>query len=151
MLTTIAALILLAPPPPNFSVTRDTVKIGQAVWYDSDGQRHVTEKPYLQVRLTVTNQSDHPIRWPGFHRARVTYGTRLVGGAVLPVNFGPGTRWENSLVTDQVLNPGQRTTILVVFDLPRFRGGPASLEVQWKGETPGWNMTVKSGFKLPEG
>ena len=69
---------------------------------------------------------------------------------MLPVSFGPGSRWENSLVTDQVLNAGQKTTILVVFDLPRIRG-PASLELQWKGDSPGWNMTLKSGFKLPEG
>jgi len=154
MLTLTIAAVLLVDPPRGFTVVRDTVKIGNAVWYDDEGQKHVTEQPCLQIRLTVTNNADHPIRWPGFHRARVTYSLRepkrIVGGAVLPVKLEPGCRWENSLVTDQVLNPGQKTTILVVFDLPRT-GGNASLEVQWKGESPGWNMTVKSGFKLPAG
>jgi hypothetical protein len=28
------------------------VKIEPVVWYDADGQKHVTEKPYLQIRLT---------------------------------------------------------------------------------------------------
>jgi hypothetical protein len=150
---TIAAALLLVTPPPNFTVVmaRDTVKIDKVVWYDAQGERHLTEKPYLQIRLTVRNDADHPVRWPGFHRARVTYGTRYVGGAVLTVSFGPGSRWENSLVTDQVVNPRQRTTILLVFDVPRILGAPASLEVQWKGESAGWNMTVKTGFRLPAG
>ena len=148
MLTILATLFLMSPPP-GFTVARDTVEIGQVIWYDGNGRKHVTEQPYLQIRLTVTNDADHPMRWPGFYRARVTYGTRFVGGAVLPVSFGPGCRWENSLVTDQVVNPEQKTTILVVFDLPRT-GGLTSLELQWKGESPGWNMTVKSGFKLPK-
>jgi hypothetical protein len=150
----VIATLLLASPPAGFTVVRDTVKIAPAVWYDADGQKHVTEQPCLQVRLTVTNEADHPVRWPGFHRARVTYGGRqgntYVGGAVLPAALGPDCRWENSLLTGQVLNPKQKTTILVVFDRPRTPGA-ASLELQWKGETPGWNMTVKSGFQLPKG
>jgi hypothetical protein len=149
MLTIIATLFLMSPPP-GFTVAKDTVKIGQVVWYDSNGERHTTEGPYLQIRLTVTNDADHPMRWPGFHRARLTYGTRFVGGSLLAVSFGPGCRWENSLITDQVLNPGQKTTILVVFDVPRIRDH-AALDLQWKGESPGWNMSLKSGFKLPKG
>jgi hypothetical protein len=75
----------------------------------------------------------------------------LTGGAVLPVKFGPGPncRWENSVVTDQMVNPGQKTTVLVVFDRPGS-GGLANLTLQWKGGAPGWNSTLKSGFRLPE-
>ena len=58
----IAALLLVVTPPPGFTVARDTVKIEKAVWYDGDGQKHVTEQPYLQIRLTVTNDADHPMR-----------------------------------------------------------------------------------------
>jgi hypothetical protein len=153
----IATLLLIAQvkPPANFTVKRDTITIGPVVWYDGEGQRHVTDEPYLQIRYLVTNDADHSIRWPGFHSARVKYRKRtekkIVGGAVLPVKFGPGPNvfWENSLRTDQVVNPGQKTQILVVFDLPRT-GGDASVNVQWRGETPGWNMTVGSGFKLPD-
>jgi hypothetical protein len=159
----IAALFLVAPPadftgdkdpvapPADFTVDRYSEKIDKVVWYDGSGEKHVTDQPYLQIRFTVTNKADHPLRWQGFHSARVVYGTRYVGGAVLPVRFGPGPdcRWENSLVTGSVVNPGQKTTILVVFDLPRTPG-PASVRVQWKGENPGWNMTVSIGFKLKE-
>jgi hypothetical protein len=141
--------VLLVSPPPNFTVARDTVKIEKVVWYDENGQRRVTEEPYLQIRLKVKNEADHPIRWPGFRKARVSYGMAY-RSAVLAVSFGPGSRWENSLVTGQMVKPGQETTILVVFPVPKVRG-PASLEVQWNGESPGWVMTVKSGFKLPEG
>jgi hypothetical protein len=148
----LAAFLLLSPPPKDFADAKHSVTIDKVVWYDEKGQKHVTDQPYLQIRLTVTNQADHPLRWPGFHGARVVYGTRYVGGAVLPVKFGPGPgcRWESSLVTGAVVNPGQVTTILVVFDRPRT-GGNANLELQWKGESPGWNMTVKSGFRLPAG
>jgi hypothetical protein len=52
------------------------------------------------------------------------------------------------VVTDQVLNPGQKTTVLVVFDRPGS-SGLANLTLQWKGGAEGWNSTLKSGFKLP--
>ena len=147
MLTILATLFLMSPPP-GFTVARDTVEIGQVIWYDGNGRKHVTEQPYLQIRLTVTNDADHPmLAWlpPGPGDLRHAF-RRGRGAACL---FRPGCRWENSLVTDQVVNPEQKTTILVVFDLPRT-GGLTSLELQWKGESPGWNMTVKSGFKLPK-
>jgi hypothetical protein len=153
MLITIATLLLL-PPPAGFSVKKDTVKIEPVVLYDSEGQKQVTEQPYLQIRLTVTNEADRPLAWPGFHRARVSYYERtaklLTGGAVLPVKFGPGPncRWEQSVVTDQIVKPGQKTTVLVIFDRPGT-GGQADLTLQWKGGTPGWNSTLKSGFRLP--
>jgi hypothetical protein len=136
-------------PPPGFTVARHSVKIERAVWYDAQGQKRVTEEPHLQIRLRVKNEADHPLRWPGFRRARLTYG-KYHGSALLPVNFGPGTRWENSLVADQVLKAGQESTILLVFAVPRERG-LAGLEVQWNGESPGWVSTVKSGFMLPAG
>jgi hypothetical protein len=153
---TIATWFLIAQvkPPANFTVKRDAVTIERVVWFDAEGQRHVTDEPYLQVRFVVTNASDHAIAWPGFDTARVKYSLRtaksLVGGAVLPVKFGPkpGVRWENSLVTGQVVKPGQTTQVLVVFDRPGS-GGQASLVVKWRGESPGWVMTVSSGFKLP--
>ena len=154
MLITIATLLVMAPPA-GFSVKKDTVKIEPVVFYDGEGQKHVTEQPYLQIRLTVTNDADRPLPWPGFHQARVSYHERteklLTGGAVLPVKFGPGPncRWEQSVVTDQILNPGQKTTVLVVFDRPGS-GGHANLTLQWKGGAPGWNSTLKSGFRLPE-
>ena len=154
MLITIATLFLMAPPA-GFSVKKDTVKIEPVVFYDSEGQKHVTEQPYLQIRLTVTNDADRPLPWPGFHRARVSYSERteklITGGAVMPVKFGPGPncRWEKSVVTDQIVNPGQKTTVLVVFDRPGS-GGLANLTLQWKGGgAPGWNSTLKSGFRLP--
>jgi hypothetical protein len=151
---TLATLFCLAAPSANFKLTRDSVTIDKAVWYDADGQRHVTDAPCLQIRMTVTNQSDHPIRWPGFSQARVKYSERtgnlLVGGTVLLAKLGPGCRWDNSLVTDQVVAAGQRTTILVVFDLPRSRGH-AGLTLQWPGETKGVWITVKQGFQLPVG
>jgi hypothetical protein len=154
---TIATWLLIAQVkvPANFTVKKETVTIDRVVWYDGEGQKHVTDEPYLQVRFSVTNASDHPIKWPGFHTAQVKYSLRtpksLVGGAVLPVKFGPGpeVRWENSLMTGQVVNPGQKTQILVVFDRPRT-GGDAVLVVKWSGESPGWNMTVGGRFKLPE-
>ena len=111
MLITIATL-LLAAPPAGFSVKKDTVKIEPVVFYDGEGQKHVTEQPYLQVRLTVTNEADRPLPWPGFHQARVSYSERteklITGGAVLPVKFGPGPncRWETSVVTDQSRESG---------------------------------------------
>ena len=153
MLVTIVSLLLMAPPA-GFSVKKDTVKIEPVVYYDGEGQKHVTEQPYLQVRLTVTNDADRPLAWPGFHQARVRYSERtaklITGGAVLPVKFGPGPncRWESSVMTDQVVNPGQKTTVLVVFDRPGS-GGHANLTLQWKGGAPGWNSTLKSGFRLP--
>src|SRR5580704_15032003 len=137
MLVTIATLLVMAPPA-GFSVKKDTVKIEPVVFYDGEGQRHVTEQRYLQIRLTLTNDADRPLPWPGFHQARVSYYERteklLTGGAVLPVKFGPGPncRWEQSVVTDQILNPGQKTTVLVVFDRPGS-GGHANLTLQWKG------------------
>jgi hypothetical protein len=148
------ATLLLTAPPAGFSVKKDTVKIEPVVFYDSAGQKHVTEQPYLQIRLTVTNDADRPLPWAGFHKARVSYSERtekrLTGGAVLPVKFGPGPncRWEQSVVTDQIVNPGQKTTVLVVFDRPGS-GGHANLTLQWKGGAPGWNSTLKSGFRLP--
>ena len=154
MLVTIVSLFLMAPPA-GFSVKKDTVKIEPVVFYDGEGQKQVTEQPYLQIRLTVTNDADRPLPWPGFHQARVSYRERteklLTGGAVLPVKFGPGPncRWENSVVTDQIVNPGQKTTVLVVFDRPGS-GGLANLTLQWKGAAPGWNSTLKSGFQLPQ-
>jgi hypothetical protein len=154
MLVTIVSLLLMAPPA-GFSVKKDTVKIEPVVFYDDEGQKQVTEQPYLQIRLTVTNDADRPLPWPGFHQARVSYRERteelITGGAVLPVKFGPGPncRWENSVVTDQIVNPGQKTTVLVVFDRPGS-GGLASLTLQWKGGAPGWNSTLKSGFRLPQ-
>ena len=154
MLATIATLLLMAPPA-GFSVKKDTVKIEPVVFYDGKGQKHVTEQPYLQVRLTVTNDADRPLPWPGFHQARVSYQERtekrITGGAVLPVKFGPGTdcRWEKSVVTYQIVKPGQKTTVLVVFDRPGS-GGLANLTLQWKGGAPGWNSTLKSGFRLPQ-
>ena len=131
MLITIATMLVMAPPA-GFSVKKDTVKIEPVVFYDGEGQKKVTEQPYLQVRLTVTNEADGPLAWPGFHQARVSYRERteklITGGAVLPVKFGPGPncRWEQSVVTDQILNPGQKTTVLVVFDRPGS-GGLANL------------------------
>jgi hypothetical protein len=153
MLITLVTLFLMAPPA-GFSVKKDTVKIEPVVFYDGKGQKHVTEQPYLQIRLTVTNEADRPLPWPGFHTARVSYSerteNRLTGGAVLPVKFGPGPncRWDKSVVTDQIVNPGQKTTVLVVFDRPGS-GGHANLTLQWKGGAPGWNSTLKSGFRLP--
>jgi hypothetical protein len=147
---TVTALLLLGAPPPGFTVARDTVKIDKVVWYDAKGEKRVTEEPYLLIRLKVTNEADHPMRWPGFSKARVTYGTRFVGGAVLPVSFGPGSRLDNSLVADQELKAGQASTILLVFPVPRLRG-PASLQLKWNGESPGWVTTVNRGFSIPAG
>jgi len=45
---TLATLLLVLTPPPGFAVARDTVKIDKVVWYDGDGEKHVTEQPYLQ-------------------------------------------------------------------------------------------------------
>ena len=153
MLITLVTLFLMAPPA-GFSVKKDTVKIEPVVFYDGEGQKHVAEQPYLQIRLTVTNDADRPLPWPGFHTARVSYSerteNRLTGGAVLPVKFGPGPncRWEQSVVTGQIVQCGQQTTVLVVFDRPGS-GGHANLTLQWKGGAPGWNSTLKSGFRLP--
>ena len=48
MLITIATLLLMAPPA-GFSVKKDTVKIEPVIYYDGEGQKHVTEQPYLQT------------------------------------------------------------------------------------------------------
>jgi hypothetical protein len=151
MFILVALLLLDQPDPPKgFTIKRESVKIEKVFWYDVDGKKWVTNDAFLQIRMTLTNIADHPIRWPGFSQARLVYGTRYVGGAKVAISAPQkGARWENSLATGQELKPGEQQSILLVFPDPKMRG-KVSLTVQWKGETPGWVYTVGEGFLLPE-
>jgi hypothetical protein len=148
-MVSIAALFVLAIPPPGFTVIRDDVTIGRVVWYDADGQKQVTAEKYVQIKFKIVNEADHPLRWPGFSRAKLIWGTRFVGGDLLPVSFGPGSYFKNSLPDGYMVKPAREYSLLLVFAIPKQRA-PVSLLLQWHGLAPGSRITVKKTFRLPE-
>ena len=147
---TFMALVLADEPKGGFSVTRESVKIDKVIWINDKGQRMQTNLPFLQIKMVLKNESNQPLRWPGLSKGRLSYGTRYVGGAFMMEHpFEKGGRWEGSVEAGYEMQPHEITTLLLVFRVPKQREH-ASLELQWKGETPGYVVTVRQGFKLPE-
>ena len=145
----IAALFLLAIPKPGFTVIRDEVTIGRVVWYDAQGEKHLTAEKYIQIRFKIVNEADQPLRWSGFRAAKMKWGTRFVGGDLLPVKFGPGSYFQNSLPDGQMVKPAAEYSLLLVFNIPKQRGR-VSLLLAWDGLTPNTRITVKRTFMIPE-